>query len=1124
MNKRNLLFAFSAVLVIVLFTFATTTLFAQSIVSGDVNGTVTDPSGAVVPGATVTLKNMDTNTTQTTTTNGTGAYRFPFLKPGTYQVSVNQSGFQQVASTVQVSVGQATTANVRLAVGQSSQTVEVTAQTPLVQTDNGNTQATFNTAQIDSMPNPGGDITYVAESAPGIAVNTSSGGGYGNFTANGLPATANLFTVNGNDEMDPYLNLNNSGASNLLLGSNELAQATVTTNGYTGEYGRNAGAQVNYATKSGTNNFHGNAIYNWSGAALNARDWFNNGPAPNTHDHQWAASIGGPIVKDKTFFFVDTEGIKYTLPTSQAVYLPSPSFQAATLANLAATGMSSSVPFYQNMFNLWNSAPGAQNAVPEPSSCSAAMATLAPALTDCVHTFRSTATNSAHEWILIGRLDQQFTAADKAFFRFKTDHGLQPTYTDPINSVFNAQSNQPSYEGQANWSHVFGNSSVNQFIASGSYYSAVFTPPNIQAAQTAFPYGMISNDFTGLGGENYIFPQGRNVTQYQLVDDFSTTHGNHTLKFGINFRRNDITDTGFQERFLFPLTEERKMESFFAGKWDVYQQRFPTRLEQPYGLYSFGFYGQDEWKVNSKLTLTLAVRGDRNSNPSCGTNCYAEPLTAFSQLNHDSSIPYNQVIANNQGNAFPAMEAVAWQPRIGFAFAPFSNSSTAIRGGVGVFSDIFPGLLAGNFARNIPQQASFNAYGLNAAPGVPGSAQTALTAANTALQGIFTSGGTVADLIGAETAAGLTVPLYPNLSIITNNVKNPKFIKWNLELEQAIGTKNSISLNYNGNHGRDLFIQNGGVNAFCTPANCGVPVPGFPSTSGALNSDQSPIDGRFGLVSQYYNGGVSNYNGLTASFTRKYATLQMTASYTWSHAMDDVSNGGLLPYSGNDSLTQQIDPNNLSHLNYGNSDYDIRHYFQASYTWTPGWKFSRGFLNNAFGGWTLGQTFFVRSGLPFSVYDSSLSGSLNYYGGDLLLNYLGTGGISCGRPGTQTGTCFGPSQFGVATSGPLAGFGDPAVGVRTNQRRNQFRGPSYFDSDLSVSKTFKLAENLRFGVGANAFNVFNHPNFANPVNDLSGSGFGSIINTVSPPTSPFGAFAGASSSGRVLQLNARVTF
>ncbi len=1121
-------------MVLLLFAFATTTLFAQSIVSGDVNGTITDPSGAVVPGATVTLKNMDTNTTQTTTTNGTGAYRFAFLKPGTYQVSVNQSGFQKVLQTVHVSVGQSTTANLRLAVGQSSQTVEVTAQTPLVQTDNGNTQATFNTAQIESMPTPGGDITYVAQSAPGVAVNTSSGGGYGNFTANGLPATANLFTVNGNDEMDPYLNLNNSGASNLLLGQNELAEATVTTNGYTGEFGRNAGAQVNYATKSGTNGFHGNAVYNWSGALLNARDWFNNGPAPNTHDHQWAASIGGPIIKNRTFFFVDTEGINYTLPTSQAVYIPSPSFQAATLANLASTGMASSIPFYQGMFNLWNSAPGAQTAVPYNvgSSCASDIPS-SFGLTDCVHTFRSNVTNTAHEWILIGRVDHQFTANDKAFFRFKEDHGVQPTYTDPINPVFNAQSVQPSYEGQANWSHVFGNASVNQFIASGSYYSAIFTPPNIQAAHTAFPYGLISNDFTGLGGENYVFPQGRNVTQYQVVDDFSTTHGNHTLKFGVNFRRNDITDTSFQERNIFPLAEELDMGSFFSGTWDVFQQRFPTRFEQPYGLYSFGFYGQDDWKVSSRLTLTLALRGDRNSNPSCGTNCFSVPTTSFAQLNHDTAIPYNQAVINGQSNAFPSLEAVAWQPRVGFAFAPFANTSTAIRGGVGVFSDIFPGFLAGNFARNIPQQVSFNAYGLNAAPGVPGSAETALGLANTALQSVYAGGGTVTDLINGETAAGLTVPLYPNLNMITNNVKNPKFIKWNLQFEQALGSKNSISLNYNGNHGRDIFINNPGVNAFCPVARCGAAVPGFPSVSGLLNSRQSPIDGRFGLVQQFYNGGVSNYNGLTASFERKYTTLQIAASYTWSHSLDDVSNGGLLPYSSGDSLEAQIDPNNLHHLNYGNSDYDIRHYAQASYTWTPGWKFSSGFLNNAFGGWTLGETFFVRSGLPFSVYDSSLSGTIRYYGGDLLLNYLGGGPISCGRPGTQDNTCFTSGQFGVVPTtlpdgtpnpAPLAGYGDPAVGVLTNQRRNQFRGPSYFDSDLSISKTFKLAENLRFGVGAQAFNVFNHPNFANPVNDLSGSGFGTIVSTVSPPTSPFGAFAGASSSGRIVQLNARITF
>jgi hypothetical protein len=308
MNSKNLHRAGIFLLALIFFTFASVNVWAQSIVSGEINGTLTDPSGAVVPGATVTLKNLDTGATATTTTNGTGAYRFNFLKPGSYQISITQSGFQQVQRTVQVSVGQSTRSDLRLAVGQSSQTVEVTAQTPIIQTDNGNTQTSFNTAEIEALPAPGGDITYIAQSAPGVAINASSGGGYGNFTANGTPATANLFTVNGNDAMDPFLNLNNSGASNLLLGSNELSEATVTTNGYTGEFGRNAGAQVNYATKSGTNNFHGNAVYSYSGAALNARDWFSTpGQAnPNSQQHQWAASIGGPIVKNKTFFFVDT--------------------------------------------------------------------------------------------------------------------------------------------------------------------------------------------------------------------------------------------------------------------------------------------------------------------------------------------------------------------------------------------------------------------------------------------------------------------------------------------------------------------------------------------------------------------------------------------------------------------------------------------------------------------------------------------------------------------------------------------------------------------------------------------------------------------------------------------------
>ena len=1092
MNKRNVLFAFSAMLVLLAFAFVTTSLFAQSIVSGEVSGTLTDPSGAVVPGATVTIKNLDTGATANATTNGTGAYRFQFLPPGSYQISISQSGFQTVTRKVQVSVGQSTRSDVRLAVGQSSQTVEVTAETPIIQTDNGNTQTSYNAAQIEALPSPGGDITYVAQQSPGVILNASSGGGYGNFTSNGTPATANLFTVNGNDNMDPFLNLNNSGASNLTLGSNELSEATVTTNGYTGEFGRNAGAQVNYATKSGTNNFHGNATYSYSGAALNARDWFSEpGQAnPNSQQHQWAASVGGPIWKDRTFFFVDTEGLRYKLPTSQEAFIPSQAYENATLALIPAA----EIPFYQNMFNLWNSAPhGAPLTAVDPNT----------------NSFRSLATNTAHEWILSGRVDHQFTASDRVFFRYKTDHGLQPTYTDPISPVFNAESVQPSYEGQANWSHSFGNAVVNQFIASGSYYSAIFKPVDQAAAKAAFPYAMVSANYTGLGGINYAFPQGRNATQYQFVDDLSVTSGNHNLKFGGNFRRNDLSDYVYSERNSvtgFPLVRFLSDAAFQSGTWDLYSERFPNRSSQPFAFASLGLYAQDTWKVSSRLTVTMALRGDHNSNPKCVTNCFAYPSAQFnSTLNHDINTPYSSAIVTGQQNAFRNIEAVAWQPRLGFALTPFGGNSTAIRGGVGVFSDLFPGVFAEFFSRNVPNVNAFNIGGGLADPTQPNSAQAQAAAINTAFLGAYNSGGTFTGISNTLLAQGVTFRP-PTLNAISDNVKNPKYIKWNLEFEQALGSKTNISLNYNGNHGRDIFITNNGINAYCDVAHCGSTFAGLPT---------APLDPRFGVVTYYYNGGVSNYNGLTASVNRRYSQVQFTAAYTWSHNLDDVSNGGINPYSLNDSLLGQINPSSLHSLNYGNADYDARHSFTGSYSWTPGWKFGQGFLNNTLGGWTLSQTFNYRSGLPFSVYDSNLTNpGIPNYGASMLVNVLG-GPTSCGAPSSLSApACLSDTNFA-----------DPTGFATINQRRNQFRGPGFFDTDMTISKLFKINERVGFGLGATAFNLLNHPNFANPVNDFAsvGAGFGSVQSTVAPPTSPFGAFAGAA-SGRIVQVTGRLNF
>ena len=310
-------------------------LMAQSLVSGDLTGTVTDPSGAVVSGATVTLKSAATGASRTTTTNANGAYRFSLLPPGTYDVSVTATGFSKSDTTVNVAVGQASISDLKMAVGASSQTVEVTSAAPLVQADNADLSTNFNQTMIANQPNGGNDITYVAQTAPGVTMNT--GQGYGNFSSYGLPATSNLFTINGENDMDPYLNLNNSGATNLTLGKNDIQEATVVNNAYSGQYGQQAGAQVSYVTKSGSNQYHGNAEYWWTGRAMDANDWFNNlngTPRPFANNNEWAASLGGPIKKDKTFFFVDNEGIRYIVPsTSRCTRRVRPS--STTLANLA---------------------------------------------------------------------------------------------------------------------------------------------------------------------------------------------------------------------------------------------------------------------------------------------------------------------------------------------------------------------------------------------------------------------------------------------------------------------------------------------------------------------------------------------------------------------------------------------------------------------------------------------------------------------------------------------------------------------------------------------------------------------------------------------------------------------
>ena len=300
-------------------------VFGQTITTGDVAGITRDTSGAVVPNATITLKSTDTGDVRTMVTGPSGEYRFTLLKPGDFTISAAATGLKSNVQKFTILVGQAAEMNLTLAVTSSQQVVEVQAEAPALQTDNANIETNFNKIQVDELPMPGGDLTTLAMTAPGIRVNVT--GGSSNMNANGIPGASILYTLDGMDQNDPANNINNSGASNNLLGANAVGEVAVVMNAYSPEYGRMAGAQVNMVGMSGTNQFHGNLFYNFNWEQLNANSFFANSsgtPRGRSDAHQFGGRVGGPVWKNKLFFFFDDENLRYVLPAAGVVSLPSP--------------------------------------------------------------------------------------------------------------------------------------------------------------------------------------------------------------------------------------------------------------------------------------------------------------------------------------------------------------------------------------------------------------------------------------------------------------------------------------------------------------------------------------------------------------------------------------------------------------------------------------------------------------------------------------------------------------------------------------------------------------------------------------------------------------------------------
>lgn len=1107
--------------------------YAQTITTGDITGTIKDSSGGIVPAATVLLKAADTGESRTATVNASGEYRFTTLRPGNYQISADSPGLKSDTGAVLISVGQVATVDLVLKPQASTQVIMVTETAPLLQNENANLATTFDTHQLENIPAPGNDMTAYAFTAPGVTMST--GAGYGDFSVFGLPGVSNLFTINGNDNMDPYLNLNNSGASNLTLGANEISEAAVVLNGYTGQYGRQAGANVNYVTKSGTNDFHGNAAWYYNGRVMNANDWFNNATStarPFAISNEWADSIGGPILKNKLFFFVDNEGLRYVLPGGGPIYIPTSDFSSFVQSHITATN-AAAAPFYQTALGLYAGSSGAGRATPVSSAldpflgCGDIASNGAP--TDpgalaaytagfgttraCAATFRSTVNNLNTEWLMAARVDYNLSSKDRIYFRYNTDHGVQATGTDAINPAFNANSVQPSYGGQFGYTRVISATMVNQLLLSASYYTAIFGPPDFKAALSVFPTTFTFGDglYTNLGGSDNVYPQGRKVRQWQLVDDYSIIHGKHTFKFGTNIRKNFISTYATLPNTSGLLTFN-SMTDFLDGSLangSTYAQNFTTIGAQRLTLYSAGFYGQDEWKVRPNLTMTLAMRFDRNSNIQCAAGCFSELAgQPFGQINHDPTVPYNAIIRTGLKEAFPSVEPMVYAPRIGIAWNP--TQSTVLRGGFGIFSDLYQGLIADRLITNSPSVAQFTTNSGLVALNDPNSAFAAVTNSYNAFASGFAGGATLAQLQAS-------VPGFnpPNFNTVAKRLYNPKYYEWNFEVQHAFTNNYLISVNYVGNKGYQEINQTLFSNEYTT------------SPTGFQALPSAPPDPRFGEIRELNSNGYSNYNGMVTSFRwRPTANFSGSVSYTWGHALDTCSNSCLEPFQINDSgnltnLRYQVSPLGLkvSGVNYGNADYDIRHSLNANYVYTiPTSYFHNWLTRGVLGGWTVAGTVFFHSGYPFSALNSlvrsrnEIKNATGIATQPFVADVLGGGfDTSCTTPNVQ---CLSPSLFADPAS--QHDFGNIA--------RNSFRGPQYFDTDLNVNKTFAIHERFRLMIGAYFFNVLNHPNFDLPVYNLALGNFGTIVDSVSGPTSAYGSFQGSAVSGRVIQTQVKFTF
>jgi len=1045
---------------------------------GTILGTVTDASGAVVSGAKVTVRNVGTGLERTTQTSADGSYSIPELPIGTYSVTVTQSGFQtSVTKDVVVDVATERRVDGTLRPGTASTTVEVSGEVlPQVETTSAELGGVLTPHTIENLPVNGRDYTKLIYLTPGVAGSpdqiSDSPGSFGVFSMNGARGRANNFLLDGTDMNDGYRNdpaINEAGVFGTpatILPVDAVGELRVLSN-FEPEYGRNAGATVNIVTKSGTNALHGSAIEFFRNNALDARNFFNpsDQPAAQFHNNQFGGSLGGPIVKDKTFFFFNYEAQREKVGVVTLGCVPVGTAPDGSLDPTQSNNAVIQALLARHPWPAPNIASAVANAeCPNASVISPSSNRVDSLIAKIDHSFNPG--NLVTGRYYFGDSDQSFPLALTASggqlpgFNTFTPTRVQLVSLSYVRTLGSSKVNELRYgwnrfaEGFFPEDRAFHPSSIG--LNTGTGFADQGLPiillSGVPLPNSPDPLNPNTVSVAQLGATSSV-PRHRVDTNSQLIEGFSWKINKHDLKMGFEFRRTTIQQF-FNKYFRGRLSFDT-LADFLDGTVDGGFQYFGNSTRHT-AENSYGLYFQDSFRISPRLTLNYGLRWDYFGVVHEKNNLFSN-ITSFDLAGDNFTLtqvgsPGLSRLYEPDYNNFAPRASVAWDVT--------GRARTVIRAGYGVFFDAFS---QDFFLGHLPYSPFFD----------PGPAYNNIGPApilSTNPTGTLASG---APVFAPTTTCDFECDVFS----FDRHIRTPYMENYNLNIQQQLGSKTVLQVGYVGSQGHSLFrfrdlSQPDQATITASDLANGVSSYGVPRRFIGSNFPYGAF-----YILQEESTSRSNYNSLQASWrVNGWHGVTSILNYVWSKSLDDASDG-------EDFEPNAAQPNDSTrpNLEYGPSNFNVPHRF----TWILGYDVPKmgGSMQRLKNGWGFNSTITLQSGQPFQFnynFEDDFSGS-------------GTGFDRPDIVGPIRYHSSDPSNFVELSSFAIPCTVDPTLGANGvasdciagtrhfgNLGRNALHGPQFKQWDFSLYKTTAISERVNLQLRAEFFNILNHPNFANP--------------------------------------------